>query len=195
LLINWRVFGSSGRIAWAPGFVTERFTRAAAIGDPVNLPFKTLYTKIDAYHCKLLPHQPRYPDKARLSELCYVNGGGLVLPRYFCDEARGGFLQSEPGLVSWRLAQVNHYNTRSWQDYLVKHHRGGGLNIAWGREASWAAFNKNDEVDLTIAAKLPAAKALYQRFLQDGELRRRQRRCCELYRRHIAALEAVARSR
>jgi Glycosyl transferase family 2 len=188
-LLNWRLFGSSGHVAWIPGFVTERFTRAARLHDPVNRSFKTLFTKIDAYGCKLLPHQPRFAEPERLGELCYVNGAGVPLPRYFWDESAGDFLQSEPQQVSWRLAQINHYNTRAWEDYLVKHCRGGGLNIAWKREASWQAFNKNDEIDLTITSKLTRSRRLFDALLQDSKLRRRHRRCCDLYREHIALLQ------
>jgi hypothetical protein len=188
-LINWRIFGNSGHREWRPGFVTERFTRAAERDDPVNLSFKTLFTRLDVYRCKLLPHQPRYPDPARLAELRYVNGAGAVLPRYFCDESRADFLQSEPGTVSWELAQINHYNTRSWEDYLVKHHRGGGLDIPWERESCWRMFNKNDETDLGIADKLPAARTIFCGLLADAEVRAGHRRCCALYRRHIAALK------
>jgi glycosyl transferase family 2 len=189
-LINWRLFGNSGQMAWEPGFVTERFTRAASLNDAVNFSFKTLFTRIDAYQCKLLPHQPRYPEVRRLAELHYVNGAGAELPRYFCDESREDFLQTEPGQVSWKLAQVNHYNTRSWEDYLAKHERGGGLNINWERDVCWAAFNKNDETDLTIADKLPAVRALFSDLMKDDEIRRRHRRCCDRYRAHITALKA-----
>jgi Glycosyl transferase family 2 len=188
-LINWRIFGSSGHREWQPGFVTDRFTRAAVLDDLANLSFKTLFTEIDAYHCKLLPHQPRFPKKARLSELRYVNGAGALLPGYFSDESRADFLQSEPDLVSWKLAQINHYNTRSWEDHLVKDHRGNGLNTRWEREVSWAAFNKNDETDPTISNKLPAARAIFGALLGDDELRRRHERCCDLYREHIAKLK------
>ena len=31
ILVDWRLFGSSGHVTWQPGLVTERFTRAAAI--------------------------------------------------------------------------------------------------------------------------------------------------------------------
>jgi Glycosyl transferase family 2 len=189
-LINWRLFGNSGYTTWEPGFVTERFTRAAPLNDPVNRSFKTLFTRINAYHCKLLPHQPRYPDTMRLCELHYVNGAGAALPRYFCDESRGDFLQSEPGQVSWELAQINHYNTRSREDYLVKHERGGGLNIPWELDFCWGAFNKNDEMDLSIANKLPAARAIFSTLLDDNEIRKCHRRCCDRYRAHIAALKA-----
>ena len=188
-LINWRMFGNSGHTKWQPGLVTERFTRAARLDDPVNLSFKTLFTKIDAYHCRLLPHQPRFPHEARLSELVYVNGAGTVLPRYFCDESGPDFLQSEQGTVSWKLAQINHYNTRSWEDYLIKHDRGGGLNIQWERDASWAAFNKNDETDLTISSKLPGTRAILSMLLRDDELLKRHQRSCDLYREQIAALQ------
>ncbi|MBV9200702.1 MAG: glycosyltransferase family 2 protein [Alphaproteobacteria bacterium] len=188
-LINWRIFGSAGHAEWRPGMITERFTKAAGLDDAVNLSFKTLFTKIDAYHCKLLPHQPRFPHETRRSELHYVNGGGMGLPSYFCDESRADFLQSEPDQVSWKLAQINHYNTRSSEDYLVKHQRGGGLNIRWDRDASWAAFNKNDDTDITITSKLPATKAVLSMLLTDDELRRRNQRCCELYRELIAALK------
>lgn len=190
-MINWRLFGNCGHIPWRPGFVTERFTSAARADDPVNLSFKTLFTKLDCYRCRLLPHQPRFPDPARLSELCYVNGAGTVLPRYFCDESRGGFLQSEPDPGFWKLAQVNHYNTRSWDDYVVKHHRGGGLNIPWDLGTSWNIFNKNDETDLTITSKLGPTKAIFAMLMEDGRIRRRHQRCCELYRTHIAALNGA----
>ena len=186
-LLNWRIFGNSGHEEWRPGFVCERFTRAAILGDAVNLSFKTLFSKIDAYHCKLLPHGPGYADEARLAELRYVNGAGVVLPRYFVTSRT--FLQSEPRSVSWELAQVNHYNTRSWEDYLVKHDRGGGLAISWDRNRNWAVFNRNDETDLTIANKLPGAKAIFMALLTDDELARRHERCCALYREHIAALK------
>jgi Glycosyl transferase family 2 len=186
-LLNWRLFGSSGHEEWRPGFVCERFTRAAAAGDPVNLSFKTLFTRSDAYRCRLLPHGPGHADEARLAELRAVNGAGVALPRYFA--AARTFLQSEPQLVSWELAQVNHYNTRSWEDYLVKHERGGGLAITWEREQSWGVFNKNDEPDLTIANKLPALRAIFRALLTDDELRARHARCCALYREHIAALK------
>jgi hypothetical protein len=43
-LINWRIFGNSGRIEWQPGLVTARFNKAALLDDPVNLSFKTVFT-------------------------------------------------------------------------------------------------------------------------------------------------------
>lgn len=189
-LVNWRIFGSSGHRDWSPEPVCERFTRAAALADGVNLSFKTLFTRIDAYWCKLMPHQPRYPHDGRHGELRYVDGAGAVLPDWYHDESRNDFLQSEPGRVSWTLAQVNHYNTRSRDDYLVKHRRGGGLGIDWDLDRSWAAFDRNDEEDATILPKLPRARAVREALLEDPEIRRRHQRCCRLYGRHVESLRS-----
>ena len=188
ILVNWRIFGSSGHRSWSPGFVTERFTHAAPRAHGVNRSYKTLFTRVEAYRCKLLPHQPRFLLPGALGTLRYVDGACRSLPAYFHDESRGDFLQSEPDAVSWRLAQVNHYNTRSWDDYVIKHRRGGGLNIEWEREASWQIFDRNEELDVTIAAKLPAARAVYDRLMEDEAVRERHERCCGLYAAHVDAL-------
>ena len=188
ILVNWRLFGSSGHVAWQPGLVTERFTSAAAMDHGVNLPFKTLFRKIDAYHCKLLPHQPRFPIEGRQHELCYVDSGGRTLPAYFFDESRAAFLQSEPGTVRWDLAQVNHYNTRSREDYLVKHKRTDGLNAKWDRDACWPVFDRNEHVDRSIAGKVRAANHALAGMLRDPEVARLHERCCALYGAHVARL-------
>jgi len=195
VLVNWRVFGSSGHTTWQPGFVTERFTRAAALESGVNLPFKTLFTCIEAYHCKLLPHQPRFPIDPGKQVLRYVDGAGRALPSYFFDESRDAFLQSEEGSVSWRLAQINHYNTRTREDYLVKHQRTDGLNAKWDRDACWPVFDRNEEEDRTIVDKLAATRKLLASMLSDTILRERHDRCCELYGRHIGRLRAEESSR
>ena len=109
VLVNWRVFGSSGHRTWSSGFGTERYTRAASLEHGVNRSYKTLFTRAEAYDCKLLPHQPRFPRPEALRTLRYVDGAGSTLPARYYDESCGDFLQSEPGAVSWKLAQINHY--------------------------------------------------------------------------------------
>lgn len=193
-LVNWRIFGSAGQPHWEPGFVTERFTRAAPREHGVNLSFKTLFRKYDAYSCILMPHQPRYPVSSRQPELMYIDGGGRVLPAYFHDESRDAFLQSEPGRVSWALAQVNHYNTRSRDDYRVKHHRGGGLDLDWEQDEWWPVFDRNEEADVSIKARLPAARAVFENLMADPQVRRLHARCCELYRQHLIALRTGAQA-
>lgn len=192
ICVNWRLFGSSGHRTWSPDLVTTRFAHAAPLEHGVNWPYKTLFTRLDAYGCKLLSHYPRFPHAHALAGLRYVDGAGRPLPAWYYDETRDTFLQSEPGTVSWRLAQVNHYNTRSRDDYFAKHRRGGGIPVDWDRESCWPIFDRNEEEDLTIARHLPALRRGLAAMREDGELVRLHQRCCELYGAHVAALKAEA---
>jgi len=191
MLINWRIFGSAGHRCRSAEPVIERYRMAAPRYHGVNRSFKTLFRHPDAYHCPLLPHGPGFARAERLHALRAVDGAGRPLPeRFVRSEA---FLQSEEGGVSWALAQVNHYNTRSRQDYLVKHHRGGGLGPArWDREANWAAFNRNEERDDSIQRHLPRLKAALAGLLRDSLLRERHERCLDLYGRHVESLAEAA---
>ena len=189
-LVNWRIFGSSGVEAWTPGLVTERYTAAAPRAHGVNNPYKTLFTRIEAYGCKLLPHQPRFPHANELGSLRYVDGGGRALPPHVFDESRQDFLQTETGSVSWRLAQVNHYNTRSRDDYIVKHRRGGGHGVDWDRDTWWPVFDRNEERDVTILPKMSRAKPVLEAMLADASLRALHERSCRLYGEHLARLKA-----
>jgi len=190
-LVNWRIFGASGHEKWAPASVLERFTHAAEIDHGVNWSFKTLFRQPEAYHCPLLAHGPGFARAECLALLRPVDGAGAALPeRYARSET---FLQSEAGTVSWALAQVNHYNTRSWQDYLAKHERGGGLGPErWARDENWAIFNRNEQEDLTIQRHLPAVRATLAEWLDDPAIAAAYQQCCTLYGEHVARLGGVS---
>ncbi len=189
-LVNWRIFGSSGHDRWSSGSVLQRFTHAAEQEHGVNWSFKTLFTLPEAYRCPLLPHGPGYARPARLRDLRPVDGGGRPLPEVYARSE--GFLQSEPGRVSWTLAQVNHYNTRTWEDYAVKHSRGGGLGLdRWDRDGNWQVFDRNEEEDVSIQRHLPALDAAMAELLADPAIRAAQDCCCRLYGEHVASLSAA----
>ncbi len=189
-LVNWRIFGSSGVNAWTPGLVTARYTAAAARAHGVNNPYKTLFTRLDAYGCKLLSHQPRFPHADALGSLRYVDGAGRALPAHFHDESRADFLQSETGSVRWDLAQVNHYNTRSRDDYVVKHRRGGGHGVDWDRDTWWPVFDRNEERDLTILPKVFRGRPTLAAMHADTSCRALIDDCRRLYGEHLALLKA-----
>lgn len=189
--VNWRIFGSSGHERWSSESVLRRFTLAAEQQHGVNWSYKTMFTRPDAYHCPLLPHGPGHARPERLGELRPVDGGGRPLPeRYARAET---FLQTEPGRVCWALAQVNHYNTRSWEDYLAKHHRGGGLGTErWDRDGNWRVFDRNEEQDRSIQRHLPSLDEAMSDLLADPAIRQAHERCCRRYGDHVAALHLAA---
>jgi hypothetical protein len=187
VMVNWRIFGSSGHQRWSAEPVTRRYCHAAARDHGVNRSFKTLFTQPEAYHCPLLPHGPGFAKPEHLSGCHPVDGSGAPLPpRYARAEE---FLQTDPGAVTWQLAQVNHYNTRSWQDYLAKHDRGGGLGPErWDRDSNWAAFNRNEESDLSIQRHRPAVELAMAEILSESITSDCYQRCLDLYGRHVEAL-------
>jgi hypothetical protein len=190
-LINWRIFGNSGHDCCSAELVTSRFTRAAAQESAVNRSFKTLFTRAEAYHCVLLPHGPGYAKEDAAGSLRPVNGAGERLPEAFARSE--GFMQSEPDQVSWSLAQINHYNTRSTDDYWVKHDRGGGLSPErWDRDWNWTAFNRNEEEDRTIQRHLPKLRASMDRLLEDPEIAEAHERCRRLYAAQVHRLRRLA---
>jgi hypothetical protein len=190
-LVNWRVFGSSGHRDWSPDPVTRRFVRAAELASGVNWPYKTIFTNPRAYHCPLLPHGPGFARAECVNEIRVVDGGGVELPERYARSEE--FLQSEPGTVTWALAQVNHYNTRSCADYLAKHARGGGQGPErWARDENWAVFDRNEEEDTSIQRWLPQLDAALAALMADDEIRTAHERCCALYAQHVNGLAATA---
>ena len=190
VMVNWRVFGSAGERRWSGEGAMRRFTRAAARDHGVNRPYKTLFRGAEAYHCPLLPHGPGFAREDALASIRPVDGGGRALPERYARSA--DFLQSEPGAVDWALAQVNHYNTRSWEDYLAKHARGGGQGPErWDRDANWPIFDRNEEEDRTILRHLAATEAAVAGMLADPDVAAAHARCLMLYGEHVARLQAV----
>src|SRR3546814_9220017 len=86
----------------------------------------------------------------RSSDLA-VDGAGAPLPVTYARSEL--FLQTEPGKVSWELAQVNHYNTRSWQDYIAKRSEEHTSELQSLMRISYAVFclkKKNQQTNTKI---------------------------------------------
>ena len=189
VMVNWRVFGDSGHRHWSPEPIMERFTRAAPIEHGVNWSYKTLFRHFDAYHCPLMPHAPGYAKDECIEDLRPVDGGGRALGERYARSAE--FLQSAPGTVSWALARVNHYNTRSWEDYLAKHDRGGGHGVEWDRDDSWLVFNRNEEEDRSIQRHLPGVRRLLAEWRAVPAIARTERDAHNGYARLVTGLKAA----
>lgn len=190
-MVNWRVFGSAGERQWSGDGVMRRFTRAATRDHGVNRPYKTLFRGAEAYHGPLLPHGPGFAKEEAVGRIRPVDGGGHPLPEHYARSAE--FLQSEPGTVDWGLAQVNHYNTRSWQDYLAKQARGGGQGPdRWDRDGNWPVFDRNEEEDVSIGRHVPATHAAVAALRAIPAIAAAHARCLALYGAHVERLAAAA---
>jgi hypothetical protein len=188
-MINWRVFGSAGFEHWSPVPVTRRFTRCAVPDHGVNASFKTLFSQVDAYHSLLLPHGPGFARPERVADLRPVDSAGEPLSNRYARAEE--FLQIGPRPDLSRLAQINHYNTRSWEDYLVKHDRTGGLG-RWDRDTNWPAFDRNEEEDLSIQRRTSALERALSELLAEPAVAAAHQRCCALYDAHVARLRRAA---
>ncbi|MCV6591906.1 MAG: glycosyltransferase family 2 protein [Silicimonas sp.] len=148
ILVNWRVFGSSGHQTLSRDLVTERFTRAEpadAITDSQLSPFKTLFRTASFQHPGI--HLPR---GARKPDLLLANGSGLIEGEF----QRKNWRSFDPGARA--LAQINHYATRDLASFLLKFGRDGAPRKRNEGEAYWAQHDQNAEADQRLADRAPA---------------------------------------
>ncbi|ABQ71192.1 protein of unknown function DUF23 [Rhizorhabdus wittichii RW1] len=140
--LNWRVFGSAGRLEKEAGLVTERFTRAAPLDHPSSRQIKTIAVAADI--CKVTAHRVRLMrGRGR-----YVDAAGAPL-----DPGRG-FAPARHG-----HAQVNHYVLKSRAEFESKRARGSALRAVGDpmkfthRDGSYFDdHDRNEEADETILA-------------------------------------------
>jgi glycosyltransferase involved in cell wall biosynthesis len=155
IALNWRLFGSSGRLSPGEGLVIDRFTRCAARGHPKNR------------FCKSVV-RPRAVETMR------VHTAALKEGRYADSLLRPLALDNDAKTPTACLtgAQVNHYIVKSWEEFEEKRRRGNAARAPgapdkfshrgdaaappkhWRElDASndfWLKHDLNDHVDVTI---------------------------------------------
>lgn len=137
--VNWRMFGSSGATETDGRPVTERFVLAAEPAFGPNAHVKTIFKPSSALAAGV--HSPKLRPGARL-----VN-------------TRGEVLDPAPNALQTRIvletAQVNHYFTKSYSEFLIKRAR-GRADVDQGRlehfraEREFSDYDVNHVEDLTI---------------------------------------------
>lgn len=143
IALNWRLFGSAGRIDHEPGLVTERFTRASVPDHPFSRQIKTIAVASEIY--KVTAH------RVRVKHGRYADGSGATL-----DPGRGF------APVHHDLVQVNHYVLKSRAEFALKRKRGSGLRAVGDpmkfthRDGSYFDdHDRNETVDDTIQRWCP----------------------------------------
>ncbi len=113
IAINWRMFGTSGHQERTDGLVTERFTQA---GKTYNQHVKSMFrpNKVISSGC----HTPVFIN----SDVVYVNASGDFYPAFYLE----GHNPAHAIKADGSQAQVNHYISKSEEEYLIKMGRGHG---------------------------------------------------------------------
>lgn len=137
--INWRIFGDNGCHGYAPGRITERFTRASLENfGPNHIP-KTIARTTDLL--EIGAHTPRLKEGKR-----YVGTDRRELLQY---------PKVRQESVSLEIAQVNHYFGKTWEEYEIKKARGLPSRAADSEKyrrtnEDFHFHNKNDVEDTSV---------------------------------------------
>ncbi|WP_170290306.1 glycosyltransferase family 2 protein [Rhodovulum strictum] len=185
--ITWRLFGDSGIDRYDPGFLTERFTRAAPLHCPRPAQawgFKTLLRS--AAFARLGTHRPLAPAGGDWTGLRWVNGSGQPMPARYRELTRGNWRSAQDSL-GYGLAQLNHYAVRARQSFLVKSLKGAAHGGIARSLDYWMRMNRNEQPDLTIAPRLAAMRDRHAALMADARLAALHARAVGWHRACIAA--------
>lgn len=181
-----QLFGAAGRRAYARGRVTAQFTRAQAPpagGKPVRRGVKTLFQPGEAI-AQFRTHRPILTAGAWPE---WRDGSGAPVPPEFPASDENGYDARGRML----LATIQHYTTRSLEDFIVKSARGDVVfpNRRLG-ERYWRMRNA-DAVDAATLAVWPAkAQDMLEQLLNDPVLGPLHEAACVVHEAKVAALRA-----
>lgn len=142
IAINWKIFGSSGHQTKIDGLVMERFTRCPASDFPVNRHFKTI-AKID-----LIEDLAIHICKFNKNNQNYVYPDRYTVP----PDSVGHGVHIDHSLI-----QVNHYFTKSREEWELKRARGKAnvppnvpIRFKIRPDKDFDGHDRNEEEDLQI---------------------------------------------
>lgn len=153
--LNWANFGSNGALFAEDGFVIDRFTKRAKFSFGVH------------YHIKTIVRPNRAtgfanPHFVHLSGGRYVDAAGtdiVIHPKH------GKGLSSR---IVWGPARINHYATKSLEEFLVgKSRRGSATKKARVKHKKYFTSHDRNEEECLIATQLsPLVRAEYERLTE-----------------------------
>jgi len=188
--LTWRLFGNNDVHEFEDRFICEQFTRCApqfARKPHQAWGFKTLFRNIGIFK-KLGVHRPKGLKPQRWEEIHWVNGSGKELPPQVFRNA----WRSTTDTYGYDLVTLNHYAVRSAESFLVKRDRGRVNHVDRDQGlAYWFRMNNNAEENRSIHRTLPAAKAEFDRLMQDPDIRAAHEFSVAQHRAKIDALRAT----
>ncbi|MGH1330211.1 MAG: glycosyltransferase family 2 protein [Paracoccaceae bacterium] len=190
IALTWRLFGNADIHEFRDEFITEKFTRCApefARKPHQAWGFKTLFRHIGIFK-KLGVHRPKGLKPQLWEEINWVNGSGKPLPE---NMYRNGW-RSTTDTYGYDLVSLNHYAVRSAESFLVKRDRGRVNHVDRDQGlAYWFRMNNNAEENTSIHRMLPAAKAEFDKMMQDPEIAAAHAHSVACHRAKIDELRAT----
>lgn len=183
----WRLFGNGFQTRFRDDFITEQMTWCAH--ERANKPhqawgFKTAFRNIGAYkHFSV--HRPQQLFEEKADEIRWYSSAGRPMPERF---KKAGWRVGKPE-AGYGLVSLNHYSIRSSESYLVKRQRGRVNHVDRDQGmAYWFRMNHNAVQDLSIANKLPGARAEFDRLMADDDIAAMHHRCVAAHQARIDEL-------
>ncbi len=190
MAINWRVFGTSGRMAWEDGLTHRQFLRTSESRDFPSTWVKTIHAHPDWFR-KLGEHGPKrlIPRHAATwgqKGMRWVNADRQDLPEWQPD---GDYLRRVPmERVSHAAAQMNHYMIRSEESFGLKK---GTMSAVAGKDRYTDTFfdryNRNEVLDDSALRHAADFDAVFAQAISLPDVARLHHLCCADYVARLAA--------
>jgi len=180
IAFHWKVFGTSRLQTWEDGLVHRTFTRAAHKKSDANRFFKSLVYKPQRFK-NFRSHRPvKFAGEWGAAPNVWINSAGDVLEDF--DPNSGTLQMTKPELVTHSNAQLNHYITRTRENFAFKKGRLSASSLTdryTGRFLN--KFNRNERSDRSAHAYMNRFDVAYANILSLPGIRRLHHLCCADY--------------
>jgi len=185
IVMNWRLFGSSGVQTWPGLQLDPRFDRCGTRWHKSARYCKTLF-RFDATIAEMRMHRPVLVDAAAdAPAVLWLDSDGVPLPQSYVTGRRdsGGPHFRTPRRPRYDWVQVNHYMVRIRHLYALRQARGRGARVGTtgprkGRRYTWMHYQKHNcnlLRDRSIHRHLPRLRAELQRLMSVPRIARAHR--------------------
>ena len=137
LAVNWLMFGSSGHVTKPEGGMLKNFTRCAEKDFERNHIIKTICDPMKVFCWSICPHYPTYKKG-----FCNLDENGDPVEKYSTRH------------VHFEKIRINHYCTRSKEEYMEKITR-GRADVKGVRDMSgFYEHDRNEQEDTEILERI-----------------------------------------
>ena len=212
IAFHWKVFGTGGQKTWQDGFVHRSYVRAAHEQSAANTFFKSIIYKPERFG-EFQSHSPRrFNGLWGETPNVWIDSNGRVIPDYNPNE--NSLRATKKRDVVHTNAQINHYITRSYENFAYKKGQQSASSLVDRYTAKFLVkFDRNEEIDQTALRSARRFDVFYAELAAIPGVMRLHHLCCAdfvqamclkrgddphedaRYRHHMAAAERLENER